>query len=251
MQLASASVAGFRGLRAEILVALKKWQPLTAKELAQRFEVTPNALRRHLKELEADGLVRHDREVRGVGGPTYAFTLSEAGEALFPRAYEPALLDAMEVVREVSGVEGVTEMFERHWVARAHDAAPELAKLPLAERARRLAELLTTEGYMAEAEASSPTQATIRQHNCAIRAVAERFPEVCDAEARFLADTLGASVERQSHILDGCNACEYTVHGAATSPAAHASAPAPARTNTTTNTDAQRRHHTKVKTENA
>lgn len=250
MQLASASVAGFRGLRAEILVALKKWQPLTAKELAQRFEVTPNALRRHLKELEADGLVRHDREVRGVGGPTYAFTLSEAGDALFPRAYEPALLDAMEVVREVSGVEGVAEMFERHWTSRTHDAAPELAELPLAERARRLAELLTMEGYMAEADAESPTQATIRQHNCAIRAVAERFPEVCDAEARFLAGALGASVERQSHILEGCNACEYTVHATPAVHAAHTTS-SPARANVTTNTDARRRHHTKVKTENA
>jgi len=210
MQLATSPVTGFRGMRAEILVALKKAQPLTAKELAQRFEVTPNALRRHLKELEADGLVRHDREVRGVGGPTYAFTLSEAGEALFPRAYAPALLDAIEVVREVSGVEGVVGMFERHWTSLVHDAEPELSQLPLAERARRLAELLSTEGYMAEAEASS-TEVTIRQHNCAIRAVAERFPEVCDAEARFLAGALGAPVERQLHILDGCNACEYSV----------------------------------------
>ena len=195
-------------------MALKKAQPLTAKELAQRFEVTPNALRRHLKELEADGLVRHDREVRGVGGPTYAFALSDAGEALFPRAYAPALLDAIEVVREVSGVEGVVGMFERHWTSLLHDAEPELSQLPLAERARRLAELLSTEGYMAEAEAPSPTEATIRQHNCAIRAVAERFPEVCDAEIRFLAGALGAPVERQSHILDGCNACEYSVQAA-------------------------------------
>src|SRR6185312_16234291 len=156
MQLATSPVTGFRGMRAEILVALKKAQPLTAKELAQRFEVTPNALRRHLKELEADGLVRHDREVRGVGGPTYAFTLSEAGEALFPRAYEPALLDAMEVVREVSGVEGVAEMFERHWTSRTHDAAPELAELPLAERARRLAELLTRKGTWRRPKPSRP-----------------------------------------------------------------------------------------------
>jgi DeoR family suf operon transcriptional repressor len=211
MQLATAPVAGFRGLRADILLALKKAQPLTAKELAQRFAVTPNALRRHLKELEADGIVRHDREVRGVGGPTYAFRLSEAGEALFPRAYAPALLDALEVVRETSGIEGVTEMFERHWAAAARSAEPELSRLPLPERARRLAELLTTEGYMAEAEARSSTEATIRQHNCAIRAVAERFPEVCDAEVRFIAETLGASVERQSHILDGCNACAYSI----------------------------------------
>jgi DeoR family suf operon transcriptional repressor len=41
--------------------------------------------------------------------------------------------------------------------------------------------------------------------------VAERFPEICAAEARFLADVLGAEVERREHMLDGCSACEYHV----------------------------------------
>ena len=43
------------------------------------------------------------------------------------------------------------------------------------------------------AEASVGTaEGTLTEHNCAIPAVAERFPEICAAEARFLADVLGA-----------------------------------------------------------
>jgi len=45
----------------------------------------------------------------------------------------------------------------------------------------------------------------------AIRAVAERFPEVCAAEEKFLRDVLGAAVERRTHIASGCNACEYSI----------------------------------------
>ena len=41
--------------------------------------------------------------------------------------------------------------------------------------------------------------------------MAERFPEICAAEARFLADVLGAEVERSGHMLNGCSACEYHV----------------------------------------
>jgi len=52
---------------------------------------------------------------------------------------------------------------------------------------------------------------TLTEHNCAIPAVAERFPEICAAEARFLADVLGAEVERREHMLAGCSACEYHV----------------------------------------
>jgi predicted ArsR family transcriptional regulator len=45
---ATAFPPGYRGIRGEVLTTLKKAQPLTAKELADRFGVTPNALRRHL-----------------------------------------------------------------------------------------------------------------------------------------------------------------------------------------------------------
>jgi predicted ArsR family transcriptional regulator len=41
--------------------------------------------------------------------------------------------------------------------------------------------------------------------------VAERFPEVCAAEARFLQAVLAATVERTTHIVGGCNACEYAI----------------------------------------
>ena len=79
-----------------------------------------------------------------------------------------------------------------------------------AVRERVVARLRTEEGYMAEVTALAGT-GTLTEHNCAIPAVAERFPEICAAEARFLADVLGAEVERRGHMLDGCSACEYHV----------------------------------------
>ena len=55
------------------------------------------------------------------------------------------------------------------------------------------------------------SDATLTEHNCAISSVAQRFPEICAAEARFLADVLKAEVARREHILSGCTACEYHV----------------------------------------
>jgi DeoR family transcriptional regulator, suf operon transcriptional repressor len=205
-------VAGFRGLQAELLVELKKSQPCTVKALARRFRITPNGLRRHLKTLQDGGVVRYRREVHGVGGPMYAYSLTERGEALFPRAYEPLLAEALAVVREQHGIEGVVQIFRRQWgaVSRGDDAG--VIALPANVRASHLAQLRTRQGYMAEAEMASATEGTIREHNCAIREVAEQFPEVCEAETQFFAEVLGAVVERQGHILNGCNACEYHVH---------------------------------------
>ncbi|MFN8580488.1 MAG: helix-turn-helix domain-containing protein [Gemmatimonadaceae bacterium] len=215
MTSAIAIPAGFRGTRGELLVALKRAQPLTAKELADRFGVTANALRRHLKELEVEGLVLYRREIRGVGGPIFAYSLTASGEALFPRAYESALEHALEHVREVEGTDGVVRLFRKRWEQIAESAKPELARLPVVERARRLAELLTSLGYMAEAvesggAAGAATQ-TLHEHNCAIRLVAERYPEVCEAEARFIEEVLGVEVTRQAHIAKGANSCTYCI----------------------------------------
>ena len=202
---------GYRGTRGEILTALKMSQPLTAKELADRFGVTPNALRRHLKELELEGIVRYQRDIRGVGGPVFAFSLTDAGEALFPRAYERALTEILDLVREQQGDEGLVQLFQRRWDEIARVARPELERLPVEQRATRLAELLTSLGYMAEARSVAGALPVLTEHNCAIRLIAERFPEVCAAEERFIADLLGAPVTRQAHIAKGANCCEYCI----------------------------------------
>ena len=205
------SLAGFRGIRGDVLIAVKRGQPVTAKELAAEFGLTPNALRRHLKELETEGLVRCSRQVRGVGGPVLAYSLTDAGEVLFPRSYDTTLTTLLDNVRAQSGTDGVVQLFRAQWERVASGAPDELASLPLEERAQLLAELLTSHGYMAEATSTTGGEALIKEHNCVLRAVAERFPEVCVAEEKFLAEFLGAVVERRTHIASGASCCEYCV----------------------------------------
>ena len=66
----SPQLAALKGLRAEVLLELKRAQPCTTKQLAEKLDVSPNAIRHHLKELEGEALVVYGREQRGVGAPT-------------------------------------------------------------------------------------------------------------------------------------------------------------------------------------
>ena len=83
------------GPRGSILIALKQAGALTAKDLAGLLGLSLNAIRHHLKELEAESVVTHEREARGVGAPVYSYRLTERGEALFPARYEAALTEAL------------------------------------------------------------------------------------------------------------------------------------------------------------
>lgn len=204
------ALGGFRGVRADLLVALRKAQPLTAGELGSQFGLTANALRRHLKALEEDGLVRYQRVVRGVGAPVFAYSLTPTGEALFPRSYVHMLATALDLLRTHTGDRAVESVLEAEWQRLADEAGPVLDALPLEERVPLVAELLTAKGYMAEVE---PASLTLRIHNCALREIADRFPAACDVEAKFVERLLGVPVERLAHRLGGCGRCEYRMSG--------------------------------------
>ena len=218
------ALGGFRGVRAELLVALKKAQPRSAHELGEQFGLTANALRRHLKALEEDGLVRYQRDVRGVGAPVYAYSLTSAGEALFPRSYVQVLSAALDALRTQRGDAAVEAVLEAEWQRLADEAGPILDALPLAERIPLVAELLTAKGYMAEVVTTTPAEpvnngddaeprVTLRIHNCAVREIAERFPQACTVEAKFVERLLGVPLVRGAHRLGGCGHCEYGVSG--------------------------------------
>jgi len=199
---------GLRGARGLVFLELKRARRLTAKELATKLGLSLNAVRHHLKELEAEALVEYERQHRGVGAPAFAYRLSAAGEALFPRRYEATLTELLDHVVEREGRATAVAVLEARYDALTRRLQHELAGATPAQRMAAVARLLSDEGYMAEGSAET---GTLIEHNCAIQAVAQRFPEICAAEARFLAAALGAEVDRHEHILSGCSACEYRV----------------------------------------
>src|SRR5260370_12191461 len=116
-----------KGLRGDILVALKRAQPLSASDLARQLAVSPNAVRHHLKELVAESLISYGREQRGVGAPTYAYRLARAGGAPFPPAHEEALTQVPEHVAQKAGPPPAGGLFEGPYPG---PAPPMLAGVP-------------------------------------------------------------------------------------------------------------------------
>lgn len=209
--------AGYKGARAAILVALKRAGELTAPALAVQLGASLNAVKHHLKELERESLIVYVRHRQPVGAPVFVYRLSESGEALFPRRYEATLLDVLDRVAEREGRDAAVAMVTSRFDALRERLVGELEGASIATRLDRVAATLRDEGYMAESTFVAG-DAGLTEHNCAIRAVAERFPEVCAAEARFLESLIGARVERQQHILSGCVACEYKIRLAESGP---------------------------------
>ena len=203
---------GLKGPRSEVVMELKRAGVLNAKTITERLGLSLNAVRHHLKELESAGLIGYQREHKGVGAPAFLYRLTAAGEALFPRRYEDAVARLLDYVVAREGRAAAVEVLESRYRELAARLRPVLTDATPEERMAVVARALAAEGYMPEVRQSG---LHLVEHNCPIQQVAERFPEVCEAEARFLAEVLDAEVTRGSHIVGGCGTCEYHVSPAA------------------------------------
>src|SRR3712207_3599029 len=80
----------------------------TVEDLARALELTDNGVRAHLAVLERDGIVRQRGSVRrssGGGKPAYVYELTQEGEYLFPKAYEPTLRRLLDILSDQLGPE--------------------------------------------------------------------------------------------------------------------------------------------------
>ena len=85
--------------------------------LAERLELTPAAVRRHLDHLLDEGLVESREErvygPRGRGRPAKVFVLTDTGRHAFHQAYDDLAATAMRFIAEAGGEQAVAEFARR------------------------------------------------------------------------------------------------------------------------------------------
>lgn len=203
----------------DILQYLLKQEEATAQALAAHLDVSAQAIRRHLKDLSAEGLIEHRVAHEGMGRPNYLYFLSRKGRDRFPAQYDEFALSLLDTLKETVGQEQVKDILHRQWHRKAEDYRRQVGDGPLPERVDRLVQLRRAEGYMAEwhevepdTEASESARYVITEYNCAISQIAESFPSVCGHELEMFQIALpDCSVERTHWLVEGEHHCGYLV----------------------------------------
>src|SRR5215470_2972087 len=88
----------FESTRGQIVTILRS-SASTVDELAEKLELTDNAVRAHLATLERDGLVRQSGLRRGPRKPHFTYTLTPEADQLFPKAYDDLLNQLIGVLK--------------------------------------------------------------------------------------------------------------------------------------------------------
>src|SRR5215471_3999199 len=194
-----------RGTRARIARLILENGPVTAAALSTRLGLTPAAVRRHLDNLLASGLieVRTARRMasRGRGRPAKLFAITDAGRSAFEHAYDDLATGALRFLAEVAGPGAVAE-FARRQVAELERRYRPVMMSAGEDKVTALAEALSADGYAASASTAPGTGGgeQLCQHHCPVAHVAAEFPQLCEAETEAFARLLGTPVQRLATI---------------------------------------------------
>jgi DeoR family transcriptional regulator, suf operon transcriptional repressor len=208
--------SGFPSTKQNILQELLKQGRATASELAKSLSISSQAIRRHLTELETEGLIEHSAIQTGMGRPQHFYQLSHQGRSLFPHRYEEFALSFLDTLAETVGKERVGTVLAKQWQRKAEIYRDRIGNGTIKERVTRLVRLRQEEGYMAELhQTPSPVnkpEFIFTEYNCAISEVAESYPSVCGHELEMFSAILpDCTVERTHWLNHGEHRCGYLI----------------------------------------
>jgi predicted ArsR family transcriptional regulator len=169
------------------VVTLLRGGSSTVEELAERLELTDNAVRAHLITLERDGLVQQSGVRRGARKPHFTYALTAEAEKLFPKAYDALLNQLIAVLKgrlDEDELEGVLRE-----VGRGIATGAVLGQQgDLGSRVQTALQVLAAIGGAAEVE-QLEDKFVIHSNGCPLAAAVSVHPEVCQ-----LAETLVAEI---------------------------------------------------------
>jgi predicted ArsR family transcriptional regulator len=174
----------------------------TVDDLTKELGLAPATVRRHLDILIRDSYVDVTQVRRQTGRPHFLYSMSEAGEDLFPKHYIRITNRLLEEIvaltpEETSGRAGgqLAELvFDKMAQRLSQRIAPHVHGGSLGERVRTATEALAEEGIVFDVEPEGEGFLLIG-HGCPCPRVAETNGHICAHDQRLLGLLLGADVD--------------------------------------------------------
>jgi DeoR family suf operon transcriptional repressor len=194
-----------------VLEVLKRHGEVTPDELAVALKISSSAVRQHLAALRTAGLVVSRKDHGHAGRPAERYRATTLAEPLFANTDHRLPIELLEYM-EAEEPELIGRVFDRRRRQMVDDTENRLAGRTVDEQVAILTELLDEQGYLADFEAVTAGHFRINLHNCAIWAVANRYPQACAAELDYLRALIPeASVQRVTHKTNGAHTCAYDI----------------------------------------
>jgi predicted ArsR family transcriptional regulator len=199
-----------RTQRLEILNSLKRSKGMSVNELVRKMKMSYMGIKQHCLTLQRDGYLDTWRRPQKMGRPEMVYRLTRRTHDLFQTDSNRFTLELLKSVQESYGPNApeklLYNMFERKINALKSKAKGET----VAERAKWLARLRDSEGYMAQfimEEKEDGSQ--ILECHSPIMNLLDRYPIIGRLEQDMFEAVLGTSVRREETRNSGLYECAF------------------------------------------
>ena len=201
--------------RRAILLALKREGPSTIARLAAGLQLTGEAVRQQLLQLQREGWIEakiaREQERGRTGRPATRYSLTEAGDHLFPKNYDLLNVVVLDAIAGELGPEAAVRVLRRVTDERVSAAEGQVRGRSLEERVNVLKGLyFESDPYMDVEQAADGFY--LVERNCPYYNTAMRRPILCNVSINALTRLLGVRVEREQRFQNGDGRCVFHVH---------------------------------------
>lgn len=201
---------GKTSTRDVVLRTIKSLNRVTVDDLAEAASVSPVTVRHHLNSLQAEGLIESEGVRRKIGRPYHVYSLTEAGQELFPKKYFALSTRLLAELKEQFPTEIVNQLFENVVQKIVAEHRAEFEQLNFEDRLDYLVNILADEGFLARWEKVDDGYKLI-EYSCPFLGIGHQHGEICSLDTALIEAVMGTTIEQHSCMLDGEDCCQFSI----------------------------------------
>ncbi len=188
----------------------------SASSLAAFMGISVQAMRRHLRSLELDGLVEASPSSDRPGRPSNLWQLTLKGQNLFNNGIgsEKFALEVLNTIEDTLPKEVISKLLINQSKQKASNYRRLIGKGNLNMRLRKLVQLRNEEGHISEIYQSNDGSSSwfLNAFHCSIRSIAEKYPIICDQELELIRSIFNdCEVMRVHWRFDSGHSCGFQI----------------------------------------
>lgn len=199
-----------QGTRERVLAYIIRHREARVEDLADELQITAAAVRRHLDNLRADGLIDIRPVKQATGRPYYAYFATERATDPVPAPYADLLERMLRSLGEREGVIETVMASIAESMASRHRAEVTNVSGDPERMVVQVTESLKPEGIL-ESWRSEDDGFHLVNNACPYRKAAAISRLPCESDRQAIELLLGLDVEQLNRIVDGSPVCEYLV----------------------------------------
>ena len=198
-----------RTQRLEIVNSLKRSKGMSVNELVRKMKMSYMGIKQHCLTLQRDGYLDTWRRPQKMGRPEMVYRLTRRTHDLFQSDSNAFTLELLRAVQETYGPNAAEKLLYNVFERRTTALKAKVKGDTVADRAKWLARLRDSEGYMSQFGMDEVGGPQILECHSPLLNLVDRYPIIGRLEQDMFEAVLGTSVRREETRNSGLYECAF------------------------------------------